>query len=286
MKVLILGGDGMLGHKLLATLSPDHVVAVTLRQPLPAYEPFGLFNPGNVFPDFDARSAERAVELFARFRPDAVVNCIGIVKQRDEAKDVVASIEINALLPHRLAELCGAAGARLIHIGTDCVFSGRRGGYREADISDAEDLYGRTKYLGEVATPPALTLRTSIIGRELSRKRSLVEWFLAQTGGVRGFRRAIFNGLTTAELSRVIKMVLERFPEAHGLYHVSAEPIDKFSLLHLLREHYRKEIDIAPDETVVIDRSLDSTRFRTEFAYRPPNWPEMIAGLTEPWTAQ
>ena len=280
MRVLILGGDGMLGHKLLATLGQDHVTRVTLRQPLGAYAQFGLFDAGNSFPDLDARSLEALVATFAAFQPEVVVNCIGLVKQRAAAKDdAIASLEINALLPHRLRELCQAAGARLIHISTDCVFSGSRGNYRENDVSDAEDLYGRTKFLGEVTASPALTLRTSIIGRELSRKQGLVEWFLAQSGKIRGFKRAIFSGFSTAEFSRIIKLLIERFPNAHGLYQVSAEPIDKFTLLGLLRDRYKQDVEIVPDEAVVIDRSLDSTRFQAEFGYRPPSWPEMIASL-------
>jgi dTDP-4-dehydrorhamnose reductase len=279
MKVLVLGGDGMLGHKLFTTLARANEVRVTLRLPLRVYEALGLFTAANAFPEVDVRSLHRLMEVLATFRPDAVVNCIGIVKQREEAKEVLDSLEINALLPHRLARLCSLAGARLIHISTDCVFSGRRGGYRDGDVSDAEDVYGRTKYLGEVATPPALTLRTSIIGRELSRRQGLVEWFLAQTGAVRGFKRAIFSGFTTTELSRVIAQLLERFPDAHGLYNVSAAPIDKLTLLSLVRDRFRKDIEIVPDEEVVIDRSLDSSRFRKAFAYTPPSWPDMVAGL-------
>jgi dTDP-4-dehydrorhamnose reductase len=279
MKVLVLGGDGMLGHQLFAILAPAHDVRVTLRRPLRAYESLGLFSEANAFPEVDVRSPHHLIEVLSAFRPDAVVNCIGIVKQREAAKEVLDSLEVNALLPHRLAGLCRLGGARLIHISTDCVFSGRRGGYRDDDVSDAEDVYGRTKYLGEVATPPALTLRTSIIGRELNRRQGLVEWFLAQTGAVRGFKRAIFSGFTTTELSRVIAYLLQQFPGAHGLYNVSAAPIDKFTLLCLVRDHFRKDVEILPDEEVVIDRSLDSNRFRKEFVYSPPSWPEMVAGL-------
>lgn len=279
MRVLILGGDGMLGHCLLRVLSLRHETSVTLRQSLRAYADFGLFNECNSFANVDVRSFEKLVEVLSVFRPEAVVNCVGIVKQRDEAKDAIGSLEVNALLPHRLAGLCRLANASLIHISTDCVFTGRRGNYQESDVSDADDLYGRTKYLGEVFEPPALTLRTSIIGRELNRKQGLVEWFLAQSSPVRGFKRAVFSGLTTGELSRIVGLLLEHHPSAYGLYNVSAEPIDKFSLLHLLRDRFQKQIKIDSDETVVIDRSLDSTRFRKEFNYRPPTWPEMIAAL-------
>ncbi len=279
MRIIILGGDGMLGHQLFTKLRSVHEVRVTLRQSLAAYSTYGLFNPENAFPEIDVRSLARLAEAFSNFSPDLVVNCVGLVKQRDDAADAIANLEINALLPHRLANLCRMTRARLIHISTDCVFSGRRGMYTAADVSDAEDTYGRTKYLGEVSRPHCLTLRTSFIGRELSRNRGLVEWFLAQEGAVRGFKRAVFSGLTTVEFSRIVKMIIEDHPDRHGLYHVAAQPIDKFTLLQLLSKQFGKNIEIVPDETVVIDRSLDSSKFRGEFGYQPPTWPDMIAEL-------
>jgi dTDP-4-dehydrorhamnose reductase len=279
MRILILGGDGMMGHQLLAVLQPRHEVRVTLRQPLQSYSSFGMFNQDNAFDNIDVRSLERLTEVMAAFRPDAVVNCVGIVKQRAISKDAIPSLEINSLLPHRLAVLCRMAGARLIHMSTDCVFSGRAGNYREDHPSDAEDLYGRSKYLGEVSDSHCLTLRTSIIGHELSRRTSLLEWVLAQKGTVKGFRRAIFSGFTTIELSRVIERLLVSFPAASGLYQVSSNPIDKFALVQLIKEHLHPAIDVVPDDAMVIDRSLDSRRFRSDFSYTPPSWPEMIAEL-------
>jgi dTDP-4-dehydrorhamnose reductase len=279
MRVLILGGDGMLGHQLLKLLSQTHETKVTLRQPLRQYEAYGLFNCSNSFPDVDVRLFERLMELLTSFSPHALVNCVGLVKQRDGAQDVIANVEINTLLPQRLAILSRLIHARLIHISTDCVFSGRKGMYTEDDVPDPADLYGRTKLMGEVSGTSCLTLRTSIIGRELSRKQGLLEWFLSQEGTIKGYKRAIFSGLTTAEFSNVIKMVLDTFPQAHGIYHVSANPIDKFTLLGLLRDKYRKRIKIELDERIVIDRSLDSSRFRVEFRYIPPSWPDMVANL-------
>jgi dTDP-4-dehydrorhamnose reductase len=169
MRILILGGDGMLGHRLLASLSDGHEVRVTLRQPLDAYRESGLFSTANAIPGIDVRDTTRLDEVVASFAPKVVVNCVGIVKQRREAKSPIPSLEINSLLPHKLRELCAAKGARLIHFSTDCVFSGRTGDYRETDEPDPVDLYGRTKLLGEVDEAPGLTLRTSIIGLELSR---------------------------------------------------------------------------------------------------------------------
>ncbi len=281
MRILILGGDGMLGHQLFKHLQPRHEVRVTLRQELVAYKEFGLFNSENAYVGIDVRTIERLVEAFADFHPETVINGVGIVKQRPTAKESIPSIEINALLPHRLAVLCNAIGARLIHMSTDCVFSGITGNYQENDTSDAEDLYGKSKFLGEVHDNHCLTLRTSIIGRELSRKKSLLEWFLAQRGPVKGFKNAIFSGFTTIEMSRIIEKMLIEHPEASGLYHVSSDPISKFDLLTLIKEKLNIKIEILPDESFHCNRSLDSTRFRTNFNYTPPEWEAMIEELSQ-----
>jgi dTDP-4-dehydrorhamnose reductase len=278
MQILILGGSGMLGHALLHTLTPRHDVRVTLHRPLAHYAQWPQFQPANSFDAVDVRRPESLALALAKFRPQAVVNCIGLVKQRHDA-DVLEHLEINAVAPHCIAKLCREASARLIHISTDCVFSGRRGMYTEDDNADAEDFYGRAKYLGEVAAPHGLTLRTSFIGRELSGRLGLLEWFLAQRGPVKGFRRAIFSGLTSLELARVIERLLTQFPTACGLYHVSSEPIDKYTLLNLLRDHFGVATKIESDDAMVIDRSLDSSRFREQFGYRPPAWPAMVQEL-------
>lgn len=217
----------------------------------------------------------------AAAKPDVVINCIGVVKQLSESDDPLTAIPINSLLPHRLARLCDLAGARLIHVSTDCVFSGRKGLYTEADFPDANDLYGRSKYLGEVDYPNAVTLRTSIIGHELDGARSLVGWFLAQSSSVRGFTRAVFSGLPTVELARVIRDFVLPNPQLRGTYHVSADPINKYDLLKLVAGAYGKTIDIVPDASLVIDRSLLSMRFREATSYAPPPWRLLVEGMRE-----
>jgi len=279
MRILVLGGDGMLGHELFRQLRATHDARVTLRQPLSAYAAKGLFERGNAFAGVDARAAGRVEAVLDEFRSEAVVNAIGIVKQRPESEQALASIEVNALLPHRLALACRSAGAKLIHLSTDCVFSGDKGAYREEDRPDPADLYGRSKLLGEVTGEGALTLRTSMIGLGLYRKTSLVDWFLAQKGRVQGYRRAIFSGLTTREIARVIGLLIEKHPQASGLYHLSAAPITKYDLLVKLRERLRAQVEIAPVDEPRIDRSLDSTRFRRVFGYQPPSWDEMLDEL-------
>lgn len=270
MKVLVLGGDGMLGHELYRELRDHHETRVTLRR--------GSAE-AHVFAGVEARGSRRIEEVIAQFRPAAVVNCIGIVKQRPESEDAIASIEVNALLPHRVAAACRAGGARVIHLSTDCVFSGARGAYREEDLPDPVDLYGRSKLLGEIAGEGALTLRTSMIGLGGSRKSGLVDWFLAQQGRVQGYRKAVFSGLTTRALARVIRLLIEKHPAASGLYHVSAAPISKYDLLVALRERLARSIDIVPADEPRIDRSLDSARFRRAFAWQPPAWEAMLDEL-------
>ena len=279
MRFLILGGDGMLGHQLFKWLCPRHEVKVTLHQALAAYHDCGLFDAGYVYGGVDVRRTETLLEVLADFRPAVVVNAVGIVKQRVDAQESILNIEINALLPHRLAVLCRAVGARLIHLSTDCVFSGRAGNYHEASIPDPEDTYDHCKLLGEVQQKHCVTLRTSMIGPELKRKTSLLEWFLAQQGTVKGYKNAIFSGFTTLEMSRIIERLAVEFPRAHGLYHVSSAPISKCDLLLLIKRKLNLKVEVVPDEAFRCDRSLDSSRFRAEFGYAPPNWDEMTDEL-------
>jgi len=236
---------------------------------------------GNVIGGVDVENTDNMIEVLNRVRPDTVINCIGLVKQLAQADDPLQAIPINALLPHRLARLCALVDARFVHLSTDCVFSGAKGMYTESDPSDAYDLYGRSKFLGEVDYPHAITLRTSIIGHELDRNTSLIGWFLKQEGKVRGFDRAIFSGLPTVEVARVIRDFVIPHPELRGVYNLSADPINKFDLLTLVAEAYGKEIEIVRDSGLLIDRSLDSTRFRNATGFAPLSWPQLVHVMCE-----
>jgi dTDP-4-dehydrorhamnose reductase len=228
----------------------------------------------------DATDTDAIIRIFAQEKPDVVINCVGVIKQLAASKDALASIAINSLFPHRLAQICALANARLIQISTDCVFSGASGGYRESDLPDAQDLYGRSKLLGEVDYPHAITLRTSIIGHELGRSVSLIDWFLRQPGPmVSGYRRAIYTGLPTVELARVMRDLVIPNPALSGLWHVSSQPINKFELLKLVREIYGKGIEIIPDDSVTIDRSLDGSRFNAATGYSAPSWRELVSQM-------
>jgi dTDP-4-dehydrorhamnose reductase len=282
IRVLVLGVSGMLGNAVFRVFaqSDGYSVMGSVRSAgVLRLLPSELRD--QVVCGVDVENADSLMRLFALVRPNVVINCIGLVKQLAEADDPLAAIPINALLPHRVARLCDVAGARLIHMSTDCVFAGTRGMYSEQDVSDAKDLYGRSKYLGEVDCPHAVTLRTSIIGHELSSANGLVAWFLAQQGPVKGYARAIFSGLPTVELARVIRDFVVPNPELRGLYHVSAEPINKYELLKLVAQVYGKAIDITPHDKLEIDRSLDSSRFREITGYQPAAWPELVRRMHE-----
>ncbi|PYS46229.1 MAG: NAD(P)-dependent oxidoreductase [Acidobacteria bacterium] len=276
-RVLILGGGGMLGHKLAQVLAEGFDVYATVRQTSQAYVRHELFDPSRLLSHVSAQDTDSILRAIERARPEVIVNCVGIVKQDAAAKDPLTSISINALFPHKLAGICRAASIRLVHLSTDCVFSGRKGNYDENDVSDAEDLYGRTKFLGEVSGELCLTLRTSMIGRELQGAHGLVEWFLSQEGKtVRGFRRAVFSGFTTLELARIVAKVIDERPAMHGVWHVAAEPINKFDLLSLIKEVYGLKVKIEPDESFVCDRSLNAGRFWQTVNSAPKPWPQMI----------
>lgn len=282
MKIMVLGVTGMLGNAMYRVFAehPAHDVYGTARSDN-ARSFFSEALGKQLVTGINVEHYDSLVRVFALVRPQVVVNCIGLVKQLADANDPLRALPINSLLPHRLAALCQATGARLIHVSTDCVFSGSKGGYRETDFPDARDLYGRSKLLGEVDYPHAVTLRTSIIGHELSGHRSLIGWFLKQRGQVKGFRRAIFSGLPTVELSHVVCDVVLPNPELRGLYHVAAKPINKYGLLRLVAEVYGKEIELAPDDQFVIDRSLNADRFREATGYIAPSWPRLIKQMHE-----
>jgi len=282
MKIVVLGATGMLGNAVVRCFAEDdRFDVVAIARSSDVRHQFD----GNIRAQFvgglDAENPESLTSVFASHAPDIVINCVGLVKQLSGASRVLDAVPINALLPHRLAQLCGIAGARLVHVSTDCVFSGRKGGYIEADTPDATDLYGQSKLWGEVDAPQAITLRTSIIGHELRSSHSLLGWFLAQTGTIKGFRRAIFSGLPTGELAGVIRDFVLPNPELHGIYHVSADPISKLDLVRLFAAEYQREIEIVTDDELIIDRSLDSRRFRAATGYRPAPWPELVRRMRQ-----
>jgi dTDP-4-dehydrorhamnose reductase len=281
MRVLVLGASGMLGNAMLRVMSEQEnwTVYGTLRSPNVALK--ALAPKAQLLHGIHADQPDSLLAAFTQSRPQVVINCVGLIKQLASADDPLEAIPINALLPHRLARLCTLAQARLVHISTDCVFSGRKGLYIESDIPDAKDLYGRSKLLGEVSDRHTITLRTSIIGHELGSSHGLIGWFLSQQESVRGYTEAIFSGLPTCELARVVRDYVIPNIDLHGLYHVAAEPISKYDLLQIVNSIYDKSLPIESDGSVKINRSLNASRLKESAGYVAPAWPDLIARMHE-----
>ncbi len=282
MRILVFGVTGMLGNAMFRVLTEDKRLTVygSARNG-DARHYFAEELANQIIAGVDVENHDSLVRAFAAVRPDVVVNCVGLVKQLPDANNPLQAVPINTLLPHRLAALCQATAARLVHFSTDCVFSGSTGNYLETDFPNPNDLYGRSKLLGEVDYPHAITLRTSIIGHELTGHRSLINWFLAQQGSINGFTRAIYSGLPTVELATVIRDWILPRSDLHGIYHVASKPINKFDLLQLVAKTYGKVIEITRSEKLVIDRSLNADRFKEATGYVPPEWPILVQRMYE-----
>lgn len=281
MRVLILGVTGMLGSAIYSVFAstPEHETWGTLRDAT-SRRFFPETAQNQLIDRVDVMNRDALLAVMDRVRPEVVVNAVGVVKQLTIANDPLTVLPINAMFPHRLAALCHLAGARMIHISSDCVYSGRTGGYVETDLSDAQDLYGKSKYIGEVHDcHHVITLRTSAIGHELDSQTGLLEWFLSQQGRVKGYARAIYSGLPCIELARVIAKFVLPDPDLYGLYHVASQPISKLDLLKMIAEVYAKNIVIDPDDEVRIDRSMNAARFSRATGYIAPNWGTLIADM-------
>lgn len=267
----------MLGHKLVQILQKRFDVWTTVKTDLSGLAKLEIYNPKKVIGDVNVENVAHVERAFALAEPEIVINGVGIVKQLPTSKDVIKTLTINSIFPHQLAQLSKKFGARLITVSTDCVFNGRKGNYQEEDVCDAEDLYGKSKNLGEVSAADCLTIRTSIVGRELRTSHSLVEWFLGNRGRkIRGFTEAIYSGFPTIVLADIIADLIANNKDLQGLYHISSEPISKFDLLCLLKKFYQIPIEIEPSADLKIDRSLDSSKFRRETGFLPLDWETMV----------
>jgi len=277
MKILVFGANGMLGNSVFRVLSEMKGLKVfgTIR----TEEIKRLFHPKNtehLIAGCDVTNYEDLIKVFSQTNPDVVINCISLSKQLLKSADPLMMMPIYSILPHRLAKLCKDGGARLVQISTDGVFSGKKGNYTEEDLPDAKDIYGLTKYIGEIYDTNAITIRTSIIGHELQTKNGLVEWFLSQQGQCVCFSRAIFSGFPTAVLAQIIRDIVIPNADLNGLYHIASNPISKCDLLQLISEIYGKKIKLIADNKVEIDRSLNAERFQSITGYISPDWPELI----------
>ena len=280
MKVLVIGASGMIGSTIIRVIAEnkDWSIYGTVRSEI-VKQFFAPEIAENLLTNIDVTNHDTLVNVFQKVRPDVVINCAGLTKHIQGSDVPTKAIPINALMPHRLAELCKLLGARLIHISTDCVYTGKKGNYLETESADSMDIYGKSKLLGEVDYPHAVTLRTSTIGHEFSTKHGLLEWFLSQEGECNGFQRAIFSGLPTIVLAQIIRDIVIPNNDLRGLYHVAGNPISKYDLLKLIAKIYGKSIEIIKDNKFTIDRSLNSDKFQSETGYIPPEWPDLIQSM-------
>ena len=280
--VMIMGVNGMLGNILFKyfCLKTNLNTFGALRNRNKLKNDKYMYKDKNIYESnfIDNNNLKKLIQMV---KPEIIINCVGIVKQHPCSNDPLISISVNSLFPHKLHKLCEYLGIKLIQISTDCVFSGKLGFYNENDIPDPADIYGRSKLLGEINSGSALTLRTSYIGKEINTKRGLLSWFLSQEGRIKGYSKAIYSGLTTLEIARVIDEFIIPNQDLKGIYHLSSEPIDKFSLLNLINKEYKKNIIIDKDFQYVSDRSLNSSKFRIETGYQPLKWEKAIKEMKD-----
>ncbi len=280
MVLCILGASGMLGATLRFELSraPNLDVWGTVRDKSRSTKMASVTCGQHLITGVDAYDFDSVARALSSLRPEVVINCIGLIRQLPLGQRPLPCIEINARFPHLLLGLCRKIGARLIHYSTDCVFDGKLGrAYTEADPCTAKDIYGLSKYLGEINEEPGLTIRTSIIGPELQSKHGLLEWFLSQKGTVNGYRKAIYTGLPSVEHARILAEVILPKPDLFGLYQVAAPPISKYELLKLIAKEYGLSTKVRPVDNVVEDKRLSSEKFELNTGYSAPGWEYLVA---------
>ncbi len=274
MKFCILGCNGMAGH----------TIALYMQEK--GHEVFGFDRTESKYIESvagNARDTSFLRELVLAGHYDSVINCIGILNQYAEENKELA-VFLNSYLPHFLADITKGTSTQIIHMSTDCVFSGKRGGYVEDDLRDGETFYDRSKALGELDDSKNITLRNSIIGPDVNPKGiGLMNWFLQQKGEIRGFSKAMWTGQTTLQLAKTMERAA--LDKAHGLYNtVPDSSISKYELLALMNHYLKNDsVVIGDDDTLAVDKSLIRTNY--DFTYRIPDYESMISELAE-WIIQ
>lgn len=283
MKVLVLGGTGMIGHRVWASLSQlGHDVYALCRS--------DLKDDMHTLPGIDWSKCWTGIDVtdlsllegkIREIKPEIVINCVGIVKQNPLSKDPLTTIHLNALLPHQIAKVCGDNGARMIQMSTDCVFQGDKGNYQESDNTDATDLYGKSKALGEVVDQEhVLTIRTSTIGLEIHPHGGLIEWLVSQKNKeIKGFSEAIYSGFPTHTYAKILNEFVLPNHSLHGVIHISSQPINKYDLLKMTNEIFDLGIRINKEDSFVMKRGLDSSLFRKKTGAPLFKWADIIHDL-------
>lgn len=283
MKLLILGGSGLIGHKLWQILSVRFGdVYTTIRKSKDSLQKFEIFDSNKVIENVDVIDFSSVENILNDLSPDVILNCIGITKRRPEINEPIKALKINSIFPHELSKWCAKNNRKMIHFSTDCVFNGKEGNYTEDSLTTAEDNYGRTKAFGEVKNDPnALTIRSSFIGRELSHGSELLEWFLSQNGKViKGFQKAFYSGVSTIEMSKVVGDIIEYHPDLTGLYQLTTDsPISKFELLNIAKDSFNMNIEIVPDSDFYNNNTLNGKKLKQVIEYTAPSWQTMLDEL-------
>jgi len=277
-KILILGANGMLGHTLFSKLSLNRDLDVygTIRnnQSIKWFH-----NKDKIYTNVYAGDINIFSFILKNLEPEYVINCIGVHRQSDAIKNPIISIKINSLVPHLFAEECEKLGCKFIHFSTDYVFNGKKGMYVEKDIPNPEEIYGKSKLLGEISNKKnSLTIRSSIIGHELGTSLSLVEWFLNQKNKVNGHKNFYTTSITTIEMANIIENYVF-YNNLNGIMHISSEPINKFDILTKISNIYNKPIEIIPDENFICNSTLDSSLFKKLTGYSAPSWDIMLNNM-------
>lgn len=287
MRILVLGGTGLIGNRLTRQLRQNADVYASTRTSsveMPVLE--NILEPNKWIFGLDATDFQFLEAEIKRLKPDVIVNCVGVVKQQINSKNVEATILLNSVLPWRLSRFAEKYDFKLINFSTDCVFSGEIGKYKESSTPDAVDLYGRSKILGELNNAHVLTVRTSFVGREIKTFTNLFEWVQrCRSNKIVGYKQVIYSGLTTQAISEVIEKLIFDFSALTGLWHVSSEPISKYDLICLLNNSLNLKLDIESSEEIFCDRSLDSTAFASKTGLVVPNWITMVEryALEQEW---
>ena len=278
MKILILGGDGMIGHKMAQVLSNfNHEITVSIREQRELTKQCFSSQVKVFLIDF---LKENVVTFLNRVKPDVIINAIGITIRRGVNEHVSDAIYINSYFPHQLANWAGIHNKRLIHFSTDCVFSGFEGSYSEDATPNASDYYGKTKGLGEVLSKNALTLRSSMIGPELFNKTELFEWVInSKEKEINGFSRVIYSGVTTVYMARLVVDLIENHKDFNGIYNMASNPISKFELLSLINDNFDLGLVINKDQNIISNKTLDASKIENELGIKSPSWNELIIDL-------
>lgn len=282
MRILILGVSGLIGHKLFQELIPDFEVFGTLHKSKNFYGNISLFSKPNIIENVNVVEFEILKGILRATNPDVIINCVGITKRKDEINDPFTALTINSVFPHQLANWAKDNGKKILHFSTDCVFDGKVGNYNESSLTTAEDIYGRTKALGDIKYSHTLTIRSSFIGQELFGKTELLEWFLSQKGKkILGFRNTFYSGVSTMVMARVVRDIILNYSNLSGLYHLApVKPISKYDLLCIAKEAYDIDVDIIPEDDHVHFPTLDGSKLRSKIDLKIPSWQEMMLELS------